>query len=182
MSLIKRYHFLIIVFLVLSISGCGYTTGSLLPDYLKTIYVEDFKNKIDVSTEPSGDKAFRIYRPGAENDITSAIIDQFIFDGNLRIVDREDADLVLSGELIDYYKQPLRYDRFDNVEEYRVIITVNMKLEDRVKNNMMWVQDGFIGYDTYRLSGAFVSSEEEAREGAIKDLAARVVEKVIEAW
>lgn len=181
--IVKRYYiFSVFILMPLFLFGCGYTTGSLLPSHLKTIYVEDFKNKIDITNEPSDEGGFRIYRAGVETDITKEIIDQFIFDGHLRIVGKDDADLILSGELIDYYKQPLRYDKFDNVEEYRIIVTVNMVLRDTVEDRIMWKEDNFIGWDEYRLSGAFASSEDDARKAAIKDLADKIVEKVIEGW
>ncbi len=175
-------RFFAVFFLVLLLPGCGYTTGSLLPDNLKTIYVDNFKNGISVSSEPSGQHGFRLYRPGVENEVTAAIIDQFIFDGLLQIVNNDNADLVLSGELIDYYKDPLRYDKFDNVEEYRIIVTIKMKLFDNTQNKVMWEVNNFIGYATYRLTGAFAADEEEARETAVKDLAEKVSEKVVEAW
>ena len=172
----------IVLLLILCLSGCGYTTGSLLPTRLKTVYVENFANKIDVSNEPSDKRGYKIYRPQVDTDVTKAIIDQFIFDGHLQIVDKDGADLTLSGELIDYYKQPLRYDRLDNVEEYRIIITVNIELKDNTEEKFLRKEDGFIGYDTYRLTGAHASSEENARAGAIKDLAEKIVEKTIEGW
>ncbi len=170
------------VFLFLCAQGCGYTAGSLLPPHLKTIYVDDFDNSIDPSREPSDKHGAILYRPGVETEITQTIIDQFLFDGNLRVVGREDADIALTGEIVDYYKQPLRYDNFDNVEEFRVIVTVNMKLVDLVGDKVMWKENGFIGYDSYRLSGAFATDEDRAREGAVKDLAEKVVERVVEAW
>ncbi len=182
MNMKKEYRFLSLVFIVLYLLGCGYTTGSLLPSHLKTVYIETFKNMIDVSKEPSDKQGFMIYRPGVENDVTRKIIDQFIFDGNLRVVKKEDADLILRGGLKKYYKQPLRYDRFDNAEEYRIIVVVDIELFDAVGNKLMWKENDFIGYDTYRLAGAFASDEQEAREGAIEDLAEKTVEKVIEAW
>jgi len=172
----------IIIASALFFSGCGYTAGTLLPDHLKTIHVDNFLNKIDPSTEPSDKYGYKIYRPGVENEITQAIIDQFIFDGNLRVVKEEEADLVLTGDLIDYYQQPLRYSRSDSIEEYRIIITVNMKLMDTVKGVEMWSQKGFIGYDTYRLTGEYTKTEYDAAIGAIEDLAKKTVEKVVEAW
>ncbi|MFH1753010.1 MAG: LptE family protein [Candidatus Omnitrophota bacterium] len=181
MKTIKK-RFLAVFFILLFLQGCGYTTGSLLPSHLKTIYIEDFKNGIAISNEPSGSEGYKLYRPGVENEITAAIIDQFIFDGILQVVSNDNADLVLSGEITDYYKEPLRYDNFDNVEEYRIIVTINMKLMDATRDKIMWEANGFIGYATYRLTGAFATDEEEAREGAIKDLAQKVSEKVVEAW
>jgi len=178
----NRFANLTVLLALLYAAGCGYTAGSLLPSHLKTIYVKDFKNKIDISTEPSDREEYRIYRAGIESEVTSKIIDQFIRDGNLRVVDNYDADLVLSGELLDYYKQPLRYDKFDNVEEYRIIVTISMVLKDVVKDRIMWKEGKFIGYDTFRLTGSFASTEDEARAGAIKDLAEKAVEKVVEGW
>ncbi len=185
MNMERVYRVFLIPILIVSViylSGCGYTAGSLLPGNLKSIYVDDFKNKIDISSEPSGEKGFRIYSPGVEADITQGIIDQFIFDGNLIIRNKEDANLILTGKVIDYYKEPLRYDRFDNVEEYRIIITVDMELYNTVEDKVFWEQTGFIGYDTYRLTGAFTTDEAEARDGAMNDLARKVVEKVVGAW
>ncbi len=178
----KSVVFLICISVIPLIAGCGYTTGAFLPTHLKTIYVEDFKNEIDISTEPSDKREYSIYRAGIETEVTSMIIDRFIYDGNLQIVDKEEADIILTGNLLDYYKQPLRYDKFDNVEEYRIILTVAMELKDIVKGESMWTENKFIGYDTYRLTGGFASTEEEARTGAIKDLAEKVVEKVVEGW
>lgn len=178
----SRFIIFILVVLSLYITGCGYTTGSLLPSRLRTVYVKDFENKIDISTEPSDKDGYRIYRAGVENDITQEIIDEFIFDGNLRIVSEDEADLILKGELLDYYKQPLRYDRFDTVEEYRVIVTVNIELLDTAEDKVMWKEENFTGFDSYRLTGSFAGTEEDARDSAINDLAKKIVEKTIEGW
>lgn len=180
--MIKIRFFLIFLIVMFAVSGCGYTTGSLLPDNLKTIHVKDFGNKIDISTEPSDKGSLRIYRPGTEVDVTKAFIDKFIFDGSLRIVDAEEADLLLTGELVDYYKQPLRYDKFDNVEEYRIIVSVDMVLKSMAKNSVMWKEKNFIGYESYRVTGPLASNEDDARNLAIQDLADKAVEKVVEGW
>ncbi len=178
----KIYHFLITAVITLSLTGCGYTTGSLLPGYLKTIHVDNFKNLIDITDEPTDKVGYRIYRPELEIEVTNAIIDQFIFDGHLLIVDEDEADLVLTGDLIDYYKQPLSYTSMDDVEEYRIIIAVNMVLKDKVRDRIRWKENNFIGYDTYRLQAPIDRTEEQARLGAIDDLADKTVEKVVEGW
>lgn len=178
----QKNIFYCLIIVALFFSGCGYTAGSLLPAYLRTIYVDSFQNKIDVSAEPSDKERYKIYRPGIENDITRAVIDRFIFDGHLRIVGKNDANLILTGELVDYYKQPLRYDRQENIEEYRIIVVVNLELKDLVKNRLTWKETNFVGYHTYRLTGPFATNEDSARAEAVKDLAQKVVEKVIEGW
>jgi len=165
------------------ILGCGYKTGSLLPSHLNTIYVENFLNKIDVSKESSDRFGYRIYRSALESDITTEVIDRFIFDGNLTIVDEENADLILKGTLIDYAREPLRYDKFDNVEEYRLFISVNLKLIDAVEGEKtLWTELSFTGESTYRTSGALSKSEETALDEVIEDLAKRIVERTTEGW
>lgn len=170
------------IFLLFSIPGCGYTTGSLLPTHLKTIYVDSFSNKIDVSKESSDKQGYEIYRSGLESDVTSAIIDQFIFDGNLSIATPEDPDLVLSGELVNFTKEPLRYDKFDNIEEYRVLVSVNIELKDVGTDKPMWRETYFTGESTYRTSGTLAKTETRAVEEAVLDLAKRIVEKTTEGW
>ena len=164
------------------VSGCGYTTGSLLPSHLKTVYVDNFANKIDISTEPSDRYVYEMYRSGMESDITKTVIDRFIFDGNLSIVGLEEADLVLTGELTSYTREPLRYDASDNVEEYRALVSVNIKLKDTSTGKFMWKENGFTGESTYWITGPLTKSEDSAVQAAIQDLAERIVEKTTEGW
>ncbi|MCX5678336.1 MAG: LPS assembly lipoprotein LptE [Candidatus Omnitrophica bacterium] len=167
---------------LLAVSGCGYTTASLLPPEFKTICVENVKNSINVAAEQSELRMYRGYRPGMETDITKAVIDRFLFDGNLKIAPEEKANLVLKSELVDYKRDSLRYDANDNVEEYRIKLIVNMQLEDALNGKVLWTEKGFAGETTYRLSGSGSKSEAAAINDAIDDLAKRIVERTIEAW
>ena len=163
-------------------AGCGYTTGSLLPSHLKTIYVDNFKNKIEIGREVTEGMRYTLYRPGLENDVTNAILERFVFDGNLKISNMEEADLILRGSLLDYRLEALRYDTDDNVEEYRVNIIIDIELEDVAKDSVLWGESGFGGESTYKTTGRFVISEDTARDKALEDLARRVVERTVESW
>ena len=166
------------------LSGCGYTAGSLLPTDLKTIYIQPFRNKIELTRQlPSDEYRFRSYRAHLETDITKEVIDKFIFDGHLKVSEPENADLILSGELIDYLRHPVRYGS-DNetVEEYRVSIVCSVKLHNQKNNALMWQEPRIIGDSTYSLSGAYAASESSAVSGAVSDLARRVLNRTIEGW
>ena len=163
------------------ISGCGYTTRSLLPTQFKTIYVENFVNKINVTAESSDVRMYRGYSPGMEIQVTKSIRDKFLFDGNLKIADSKDADLILKGDLIDFRNEALRYDRNDNVEEYRVRMVINMELQTR-DGKTRWKENNFAGEQLYRTTGALAKSETVAITDASDDLARRVVERTIEEW
>jgi len=166
----------------ISFCGCGYTTGSLLPAHIKNIYVENFANSIPITAEVSEINIYKTYSPRLETDITEAVINKYIFDGHLRITRKEDADIILKGELIDFRREPVKYGYDDSIEEYRLAIIVNMKMTDAKTGKLMWREDGFAGSDYYFLTGPETKSENDALTDALDDLARRIVERTIEVW
>ncbi|MBN2097205.1 MAG: hypothetical protein JW714_01870 [Candidatus Omnitrophica bacterium] len=169
---------------VLFISGCGYTTGSLLPEHLKTIHIQPFRNKIELTDELSVDEyRFRSYRVQLETDITKELIDRFINDGHLKVAPQEQADLILTGDLIDYLRQPLRYGG-DNetVEEYRISIVCSVQVKDVKNDKIIWQESRLIGDSTYNVSGTYAASESLTVSAAVSDLARRIVNRTIEGW
>jgi len=186
MKTTARDSLLILVIATLSVSlllsGCGYTTRSMIADKYKTIYVKPVVNKIDITREADAALKYKIYRPLLDTEVTKAIVDRYLFDGNLKPVSLEDADLILESELIDFRKEPLRYTEDDEVEEYRVNVMVNMSLYDNKKRETVWQEKGFTGSQTYFTTGPNVKSEDAATNEAIADLARRIVERTIEEW
>ncbi len=165
-------------FLVLSLAGCGYTTGSLLPSNYRQIAVEAFKNKIAYTDENRS----RFYVPLLETNVRTAIIDRFLFDGNLRIAKPDKADLILSGELIDVQQHDLRRDTNQNIQEYRMRIVVALTLTDAATGEILWEEPSFAGEATYFLAGSQAQTQSAAIDAALTDLATRVVERTVENW
>jgi len=165
-----------------AISGCGYTTRSMISTEFRTIYVRPFVNKIDITTETDTASKYKIYKPLLETDITKSVINKFLFDGNLRLVKTESADLVLKGELVGFHRDPLRYTESDEVEEYRLNLVVNISLWNNKKNKIIWEENNFTGNATYFTTGQAAKSEETAINDAINDLARRIVEHTVEQW
>lgn len=181
-ALSARHIYLPAMIFLFLVSGCGYTTRSLLPSEIKTIRVDNFKNEINVEAEQNNLRMYRGYRPGMENDITRAVTNKFLTDGTLRIANESNADLILSSSLVDYKRDALRYDASDNVEEYRIKLLVNMELTNSKTGVVMWKEKGFAGETTYRTTGPLAKSETTAVNDAIDDLARRIVERTVEAW
>lgn len=169
------------------IGGCGYTTRSLIADQYKTIYVTPFLNKVDITQEEYSANKYHIYRPMLETDITKKVINTYLFDGNLKPVKNDTADLVLKGELVEYRKDPLSYTNDnDDVTEYRVNIYVDLSLWDKQENKMVWEEKRFNGNYSYytgtAASSAIKVSEDTAVSKAVEDLARRIVERTVEQW
>jgi len=165
------------------LSGCGYSTRSLLPSDIKSIYVDNIKNGIDLTQEVDDRRDYRAYRPNLEIEITKRIKDRFMLDGTLRLVNGpRQADLTTNGILTDFKKEVLRYDSLDNPKEYRIKIVLNIKIENLKTGKTVWQESDMVGETTYRLDGDFAQSEDSALAGAISDIAKRVVERTIEIW
>jgi len=180
---IKTLVALVAVAAVSCLTGCGYTTRSMIAGKYRTVYITPFKNKIDITRETNNGTNYRIYRPALETDVTSAVVQKFLIDGNLKPVKEHDsADLVLEGDLTDFHKDALRYDRNDNVQEYRVNVGVRLKITDQAKGQVLWEEPSFTGYASYFVSGAQANSEAAAISDAITDLSRRVVERTVDQW
>jgi hypothetical protein len=163
-------------------AGCGYTARSSIRASYQTIYITPFVNKIDVSQETYVSNSYRLYRPGLETDISKAVVDKYLFDGNLRPSAMESAGLVLAGELVEFRRDPIRYTDNDDVEEYRINIVVNLKLTDRVTGEVKWEENRFTGDTTYFTAGSQAKTETTAVQDALTDLARRIVERTVEEW
>ena len=160
------------------LAGCGYGTRSLLPENYRTIYVQPFENKINFV----GQDDRKIYVPGLENKVREAVVDRYLFDGNLRISQKDNADLVLKGQLLSFDREELRINTNDSVKEYRIRVTASLSLNDPADTKPVWVEPSFSGEATYYTSGPLAKSESQAIDEALTDFAQRAVARTIEAW
>ncbi len=171
-------HLLIAGALLFGVLGCGYTTGSLLPSNYRIIAIEPFKNNVGFVT----DNTRRLYVPLLESKVRSALIDRFNFDGHLRVKESQKADLILKGELTGFDRDELRLSDNQDVQEYRIRITVSLTLMDPTSPEPVWVEPSFSGETTYFVSGPQAKSESDALTAALTDLSRRIVERTIENW
>jgi len=106
--------------------GCGYRlvgTGSALPPNIKTIHIPVFKN---TSSQPE------IHR-----QLTSFVLQSFISDGRLKIVNKDEADLILDATLSYYNLRNVAFSSQDLVSDIIIELEVDLKVTDRVKNEIL---------------------------------------------
>lgn len=169
--------------LLIFVNGCGYTTHAYVQQTgYKTIYVAPFVNKVNTTSEFSEGRNFTTYFPLLENKITNTVIDRYKFDGNLRIAKKEDADLVLTGDLLNYRRDSLRNSTADTPEEFRITLFVRIALIDNKTQKVLWEKPSFAGDTSYYPTGQFAKSEAQALNDACDDLARRIVETTVEVW
>lgn len=106
------------VFIVVSLaSGCGYHGGSLLPSGVRTVHVEMFDNAT--------------YRHELELELTEAVQQEIRRRGHLRMADKEVADSVLTGEIVDFHQRTEAKGADDEILSQDVTVFVNMRWTDR---------------------------------------------------
>lgn len=168
------------------LAGCGYNQKAVLPNDIKTIYVDTVKNAIPANQTYA-------YQAGVEIDISNAIVKRLNQDGNLRVVPREEADAVLESFLIGYTQGGLRFTRLERIEEYRLYITLAIRLIDAKTGAVIWEERQMTGDADYEveaeneqnpyLSGPPTEyGRENATSRAVARLAHNVVDRIVEDW
>lgn len=179
----------LLVLLVLSGPGCGYSAISSLDEKYQTIYVAAFENR---STE------YDLQAP-----LTNAIIRKFITDSRLQVVGPENADLIIEGIILDYSLKGLIFDEDDEVSQFLTVITAGVRLREGRTGDIVWENPAMAGETSYatrsiggssdRLRGnaevflptvrSFQSDEEnQAASEALEQLASDIFYHTIEPW
>ena len=168
--------------LLLGLAGCaGYHLGPVAKLTYSTVSVPMFRNKTVL--------------PQMEAQITNGIIRRLQEDGSVKITSRDEADVVVLGEITKYHRTVLRTDKTDLKtlttqtqvgsgvpREYRVEITATVEIRDRrnaqpivPKTELTGSADVFIGTDLQ-------SADYQALPLAAADLARKVATLVTERW
>lgn len=154
------------VFLLI-LSSCGYRfagRANELPPHLKAVAVPMFVNAT--------------YEPLIETVITNKVIQEFIADGRLRVVDAGKADAVLKGRISAFELAPLSFDRSNNVLEYRVVIHCDVVFEDVKNNKIIWKEAALSQSADYKVSGD-ISATRAAKERAIDEASKRLASDLV---
>ncbi len=117
---------IIIAALLFFSSSCGYHlsgTGGVIPQGARSIAILTFVNGTN--------------EPYVDTEVTSAVANEFIFDGRLKVTDRDAADLLLSGRVVLYDAVPLAYNAEAFVQTYQVRLVADVTLEDRRTGNII---------------------------------------------
>jgi len=157
------------LFAALCLNGCGYATKAyFLPADIKTVYIQTLQNKTD--------------QPNLENELKIKLVEAFQDDGNLEVTSSSDADAILKGTITGYTRQAMRYDNDENIQEYRLTVTVNFEFLKYKSGKSIVQADNFSGDASFYISGANVKSESTARAEALENLSRRMLNKIITLW
>jgi len=156
--------------------GCAYTTRNALPPHAKTIAVPVFANKSYVSD----------YTRQLEVEVTEAVRNTFIQTGELKLAGRENADLILEGEVGTMGREVLRSDRFGDPAEVRLTLHARISLYDVKEARHIFKHELVTNTEKKEESGVYNlrRGENEAlgRQKAVEDLGRMIARRVLERW
>jgi len=150
--------------LVVGLAGCGYSFRGNLPDHIKTVAVPVFTNKTS--------------EPAVENFLTSAVVEAFASNGRLRVVKPEDADAILDGEVVGYSLVSIAFDNQANVRQYRLMVTMNLRLRDVRRSSILFEQQSLREKADFLVQGA-VSQTIGVEEGAVRSAATEIARSIV---
>jgi outer membrane lipopolysaccharide assembly protein LptE/RlpB len=153
----------------LALGACGYSFRGTLPSHVNTVAVPMFQN--------------RTSQPGVEAIITRAIAQAFVTNGRLRVVRTADADAILDGEVTSYAVAPIAFDQTLNIQQYRLVVVLNLKMRDVRRNEMLFQQNGVTEQADFRVAGpvsATIAVEESALTQAATEIARSIVSLAID--
>lgn len=125
--------------------ACGYSlVGSgrgTLPEGVKSVYVDAFVN----------DTA----KVGLEQRLTEAVLRELSARSRLKPTnDRAAADAILSGKLVSYQVDPVRFDNAGRALEYQISVTAKITLVERSTEKSLFEDPAFQFRQPYVVPGA----------------------------
>ena len=160
--------------LSLVLAGCGYHVAgkdTTLPTDLHTLAIPMFSN------------ATQVYH--VEQDLTSAVVREFITRTHYQVVNREDrsADATLHATVLTAYVSPLTFDtRTNRVATVLVQVGVHVTLTDK-KGKVLYDNPSYLFREQYQESSSlseFFQEESPAVQRLSRDFARAMVSDVLE--
>ena len=161
---------------LLALSGCAYTSRNALPPHFKRIAVPVFANKTYIDD----------YTRKLEVEVADSVRNAFMQAGELKITRREEADLILEGEVTKLEREMLRTDRFGDPAEVRLTIRTRISLYDvkeakyLLKNELVTNTEKKVDSGVYNLRRG--EYESLARQKAVEDIGRTIARRVTERW
>ena len=155
--------------LSLLLSGCWYSTTSRTAKDIKSISVPFFENN---TTEPS-----------LEISVTEKIIQNLVDDNTLKVVDADEADAILEGNIIEFKNVPFSFNMDLDAEEYQVELRVQVSLFNRRQNSPIWEKKTIKGDGSYFLDASESGlTYEDALEEAILEITDQILNMTVQDW
>ncbi|MFH1007618.1 MAG: LptE family protein [Candidatus Latescibacterota bacterium] len=166
------HRFAVILAMLLLAPGCSYYSFSgSLPAHLKTVAVPLF-----------GNSEQRVLIYGVEESLTDALIEGFVKDGNLKVVDRSSADSRILGEIVQILEEPFTYTADEQAKQWKVRIFVAVTYEEVKKKETRWEEKSLEGWGVYEVVTGDPDERQTGVDAAIAMLVEDILDRTVAGW
>ena len=157
---------LLLIPITLSLHSCMYSFKGNLPPHLESIAIPLFENQT---------AEYQV-----NETITDLLVQQFMEEAVLEVEDEDRADSILEGTVTRIDDTPYTYDAAEQVEEYRVDITLRVQWYDAVQEEVR-LEQSISGWGTYSAQEATVARQDGIAE-AIDMIADKIINAITANW
>ena len=111
--------------------------------------------------------------PGIQQALTDTLVQAFVTNGALRVVDESEADVVLRGTVIEVREEPFTYRQ--QAGQYQIIVLLKMACTDARSKQPLW-EEQLRGYGIFSAE----DQREEARRKGLADAFRILSEDVVD--
>ncbi len=161
-----------VLILAALLTGCGYHVagkGGEFPGGVKTLSIPVFANNTG--------------KPDIEFTISSAFVTEFV--NTVRIVDK-DPEAVMRGSVKSYTLTPISFAKNDITQEYRLTVTLVIKIVRVDTGEVVWDDDNIVDYEDFSVNVGDVAATRDRETAALKklskDTARLVKERMLEGF
>jgi outer membrane lipopolysaccharide assembly protein LptE/RlpB len=157
---------IVVLVLFTALSACGYHfkgAGLRAPDGVRTIAVTVLENRTSES--------------GIERVFTNDLTFEFTRSKVLHVVDKDQADAVLSGTIKSKGEQTISHTASYDASERRVVITLDITLKSR-DGRILWSDAALSDREVFKVFPDDRLATDRSRREAIEAISERLAEKV----
>ncbi|MFO7838388.1 MAG: LPS assembly lipoprotein LptE [Desulfosalsimonadaceae bacterium] len=145
-------------------AACGYhfSGGGALPGDIKTLNISMLANKTGET--------------GIEALVTNDLVNQFTRFDTVRLVDKKQAEAILSGTIRSTRIRTIAHSTPDESMERRITLYLDVELKDR-EGRRIWAARGLSADDSYEVASTKRGTELN-KKSAIAEISERVAERI----
>lgn len=140
-------------------------SGSSVPGHIKTIAIPLLENNTAEF--------------GLTEQVTDALLDDFIKENILQIVDQDDSDSVMRGTILKVSDVPYTFNENEEVQEFRVTISAKIVWYDNL-NQINLFEGNIKGWGVYAASTP--EDRIEGLDAAVERLVTEVLNQTLSGW
>ncbi|MCJ7508223.1 MAG: LPS assembly lipoprotein LptE [candidate division Zixibacteria bacterium] len=114
---------------------------------------------------------------GLSESITEKLVDGFVQNHVLKVLNQKEADAILYGTITKYQRRAYTYDEQENIKEYISEIYVKVWLEDKNKKRNLW-EENMKGWGVYSVT----EEETQGKERAVEKLVEDIINRTVKSW